>query len=560
MESSWYKKRGLEPDPDEDGPRAAHLTESKRPKLPALASVVVEALKVDSLQRLCSSLEPLFRRIVSEEVERALTRLGHTNKLSTRTSPPRIKCREGSNLRLEFRTRMPPQLFTGGKVVGEQGAAIHVVLVDLDTGLLVQNGPESAARLDVTVLEGDFNEEPHDDRAKEEFESHEVKARDGKRPLLTGDLQVTLKGGIGTLGEVSFTDNSSWIRSRKFRLGVKVAPGYHEGVRIREAKTEAFAVKDHRGELYKKHYPPALHDEVWRLDRIAKDGALHKKLVLAQIITVEDFLRLLMRDPQKLRSILGSGMSNRITGVVFNDIYELRGLLSNGQFLSLESLDHTQKLSVDLLVKRAYEDWDRVVEYDGKVLSSLAHIKKKSIKSLAPSIPENSSENRHHRQFITLEKNPDSQPDAIPPSVQHSIGRQFIRPDPTSALMPRHSQIGPLDSSGYFRDCSQAQNVQCPEDFFTEEVRVRSNEMLQSDDMQRLLQSFTMGYYSEENGFSYTVPYASSMHQAIATENGRGSGKAVVGWLKLKAALRWGIFVRKKAAERRAQLVELHDY
>ncbi|PKI52318.1 hypothetical protein CRG98_027244 [Punica granatum] len=519
MESSWYKKRGLEPDPDEDGPRAAHLTESKRPKLPALASVVVEALKVDSLQRLCSSLEPLFRRIVSEEVERALTRLGHTNKLSTRTSPPRIKCREGSNLRLEFRTRMPPQLFTGGKVVGEQGAAIHVVLVDLDTGLLVQNGPESAARLDVTVLEGDFNEEPHDDRAKEEFESHEVKARDGKRPLLTGDLQVTLKGGIGTLGEVSFTDNSSWIRSRKFRLGVKVAPGYHEGVRIREAKTEAFAVKDHRGELYKKHYPPALHDEVWRLDRIAKDGALHKKLVLAQIITVEDFLRLLMRDPQKLRS-----------------------------------------LSVDLLVKRAYEDWDRVVEYDGKVLSSLAHIKKKSIKSLAPSIPENSSENRHHRQFITLEKNPDSQPDAIPPSVQHSIGRQFIRPDPTSALMPRHSQIGPLDSSGYFRDCSQAQNVQCPEDFFTEEVRVRSNEMLQSDDMQRLLQSFTMGYYSEENGFSYTVPYASSMHQAIATENGRGSGKAVVGWLKLKAALRWGIFVRKKAAERRAQLVELHDY
>ena len=28
-------------------------------------SVIVEALKVDSLQRLCSSLEPLFRRIVS---------------------------------------------------------------------------------------------------------------------------------------------------------------------------------------------------------------------------------------------------------------------------------------------------------------------------------------------------------------------------------------------------------------------------------------------------------------------------------------------------------------
>lgn len=59
---------------------------------------------------------------------------------------------------------------------------------------------------------------------------------------------MTLKEGVGTLGELSFTDNSSWIRSRKFRLGVKVAPGYCKGIRVREAKTEAFAVKDHRGE------------------------------------------------------------------------------------------------------------------------------------------------------------------------------------------------------------------------------------------------------------------------------------------------------------------------
>lgn len=39
--------------------------------------------------------------------------------------------------------------------------------------------------------------------------------------------------------------------------------------------------------VYKKHYPPAPHDEVWRLDRMAKDGALHRKLAQAQIVTVE---------------------------------------------------------------------------------------------------------------------------------------------------------------------------------------------------------------------------------------------------------------------------------
>ncbi|KAE8711275.1 Bifunctional dethiobiotin synthetase/7,8-diamino-pelargonic acid aminotransferase [Hibiscus syriacus] len=35
-----------------------------KPKRPALASVIVEALKVDSLQKLCSSLEPILRRVV----------------------------------------------------------------------------------------------------------------------------------------------------------------------------------------------------------------------------------------------------------------------------------------------------------------------------------------------------------------------------------------------------------------------------------------------------------------------------------------------------------------
>lgn len=52
--------------------------------------------------------------------------------------------------------------------------------------------------------------------------------------------------------------------------------------------------------VYKKHYPPALHDEVWRLDRIAGDRALQKKLTQAHVVTVEDFLQLLTRDPQKL--------------------------------------------------------------------------------------------------------------------------------------------------------------------------------------------------------------------------------------------------------------------
>jgi hypothetical protein len=330
---------------------------------------------VDSLQKLCSSLEPILRKVVSEEVERALTKLAPSGpaRIQGRSSPKQIEGPDGRNLQLQFRTRLSLPLFTGGKVEGEQGAAIHVVLLDANTGHAITAGPESSVKLDVLVLEGDFNKEEDAGWTEEDFESHIVKEREGKRPLLTGDLQVILKEGVGTIGELIFTDNSSWIRSRKFRLGLRVSPGFCEGIRIMEAKTEAFTVKDHRGELYKKHYPPALKDEVWRLEKIGKDGSFHKRLNSSGIYTVEHFLQFLVRDQQKLRSILGSNMSNRMweslvehaktcvlsgkhyiyyssdarsVGAIFNNIYEFTGLIADDQFISAENLTENQRVSV----------------------------------------------------------------------------------------------------------------------------------------------------------------------------------------------------------------------
>lgn len=62
--------------------------------------------------------------------------------------------------------------------------------------------------------------------------------------------------------------------------------------------------------MYKKHYPPALNDEVWRLEKIGKDGAFHKRLNSAGIFMVEEFLQLVVRDSQKLRNVsVGLGLS-----------------------------------------------------------------------------------------------------------------------------------------------------------------------------------------------------------------------------------------------------------
>lgn len=162
--------------------------------------------------------------------------------------PKQIQGPNGRKLRLRFQSKLPDKIFTGTKVVGEGGADIRVVLIDMSTGDVVRSGPESCARLLVVVLKGDFNNEDDGDWPWEEFERHVMKEREGKRPLLIGELKVSLKEGVGSLGEFTFTDNSRWTTSGKFRLGVKVESGFCEGIHVRGAKTNAFIVKDKRGE------------------------------------------------------------------------------------------------------------------------------------------------------------------------------------------------------------------------------------------------------------------------------------------------------------------------
>ncbi|KAI3889717.1 hypothetical protein MKX03_007739 [Papaver bracteatum] len=616
-------KRGL--DDSEDAP-----SQPDTKKRPALASVIVEALKMDSLQKLCSSLEPILRRVVSEEVERALAKMGPAS-LNGRSSPKRIEGPDGRNLQLQFRSRLSLPLFTGGKVEGEQGAAIHVVLLDVNTGHVVTVGPESDSKLDVVVLEGDFNNEDNDNWTQEEFESRTVKEREGKRPLLTGELVVTLKGGVGTLGDLTFTDNSSWIRSRKFRLGLKVSSGYCEGLRIREAKTEAFTVKDHRGELYKKHYPPALNDDVWRLEKIAKDGSFHKRLNKSGIYTVEDFLRLVVRDSPRLRSVLGSGMSNKMwdmliehaktcvlsgkhyvfyddatrnVGVVFNNIYELNGLIAGGQYRPADSLSDNEKVYVDALVKRAYENWTQVIEYDGQALLSFYQNKQLCAAS------ESEVQQDHHNQQGSLLTLPVSVPPPQPPTpsglaigghfdntpngylmnsqqVHSNVHTQFdgfVAPQNQLIVASHQPQMTGQDISsvpGQLQSSSLGFQTVGPsvassnltsfsEDFLTEEdIRMRSHQILENeDDMQQLLRLYSMGNHNSVNptddiyNFTLNSPFPPpSTNYKYDEDNSRLTSKCgVVGWLKIKAALRWGFFIRKQAAERRrAQIVELDD-
>ncbi|TXG65215.1 hypothetical protein EZV62_006490 [Acer yangbiense] len=126
-----------------------------------------------------------------------------------------------------------------------------------------------------------------------------------KGPLLKGKVTITLTAGVGTIHDLSFGDNSSWRRTKKFKLGARVKQSSIMGqVRIKEAISEAFVVKDHRGKRARKHDLPSSKDEVWHLKKIKKYGKFHTRLIDNNIHTVGDFSDMHRTKPNKLREIL----------------------------------------------------------------------------------------------------------------------------------------------------------------------------------------------------------------------------------------------------------------
>lgn len=156
------------------------------------------------------------------------------------------QCRSSSRVwQLEFQHKFPNILFTCTKVASTDGEPIKAVLVDHSSQKTITSGPLSSMKIEIVVLNGDFVADERDNWSEEDFKRNIIREREGKRPLVTGDLTITLKDGVADLDNICFTDNSCWIRCRKFRLGARLQGGSAE---VREAKSEAFVVKDHRGE------------------------------------------------------------------------------------------------------------------------------------------------------------------------------------------------------------------------------------------------------------------------------------------------------------------------
>ncbi|CAL5401138.1 unnamed protein product [Camellia sinensis] len=194
-------------------------------------------------------------------------------------------------LELNFTKTFPDVVWTGRE---ETDTSIEVALVDSLTGQVVNSGSEASAIVQIVVVESEFNGK---NWTKEEFNSKIVKVREKngrKIAILAGDFHVNLEGGIGVLGHVKFTQNRIWMEKHEFRLGARIVDddGSH-GIRVREAITEPFTLRDKRLKVWQKHRPPCPSDQVWRLDMIGRNGAFHKRLSGKHIYTVKDFVAIL---------------------------------------------------------------------------------------------------------------------------------------------------------------------------------------------------------------------------------------------------------------------------
>nr|CAD1829755.1 unnamed protein product [Ananas comosus var. bracteatus] len=355
------------PPPSEIG--EISLRRWRRPILP-------EMMMGEGFRRIGSQFESMARRVVCQELEKRLH--NYINPI-----PRHIGGAQHARYHLEFQNEICHPLHTCRNIKGKAGSDVVIALFDNDKKV-VTSGPLSSIKVEIVVLNGDFNNDDRETWSEEEFNRRIALPRDNKGQLLKGERFIKLNNGIGSVGNIAFTDNSSSQKTKTFRLGVRYAQSAPNGERIQEGITEPFRVKDRRVESSQKHPTPSLNDEVWRLKHIRNGGEFHKRLQGHDIKTVQDFLRYYNMEKGKLRDNLrmaetywkeivkhakecdpGDGLfsysmreKNTVVPIVlfFNSVYHLVGVKFGDRYTTLDNLDASRQDSVESWKNLAYRN------------------------------------------------------------------------------------------------------------------------------------------------------------------------------------------------------------
>ncbi|GAY68788.1 hypothetical protein CUMW_266900 [Citrus unshiu] len=115
---------------------------------------------------------------------------------------------ESSSLKLTFSKELSLSIFTGSKITDIENNPFQIVVVETRSGgRIAPANLSQPIKIVMMVLDGDFPPGDHNDWSQEEFKSNIVKERTEKRPLLTGDVNVTIINGVAPVEDIEFTDN-----------------------------------------------------------------------------------------------------------------------------------------------------------------------------------------------------------------------------------------------------------------------------------------------------------------------------------------------------------------
>ncbi|XP_038880652.1 calmodulin-binding protein 60 G-like isoform X1 [Benincasa hispida] len=172
-----------------------------------------------NVELMCGIMKPLLRKLVQVEVENAIQTHFPTPLQTLRKEIGEEEIKEDGieKFKLVFWNEPASIIFTNNEINAENGEPLKVAIFYATTNAIVSTGLLSSARLQFFLLDGDHDCSPG------QQQHHPLYPRDGKRPLIVGDdLNLILKNGVASVHSLSITDNSSWIKSKKFRLGVEI--------------------------------------------------------------------------------------------------------------------------------------------------------------------------------------------------------------------------------------------------------------------------------------------------------------------------------------------------
>lgn len=135
------------------------------------------------------------------------------------------------------------RVYTGSEVKGQNGKLLKVAICY--NGEKITSGPLASAKFEILVVKGDFCVSDRRSWTAETFQGSLEEARQEVGSILKDTYISEFVNGEALIEGLTFKDNSSWAKGKKWRLGIRLLGS--NGVRVLEAISNCIRVLDRHG-------------------------------------------------------------------------------------------------------------------------------------------------------------------------------------------------------------------------------------------------------------------------------------------------------------------------